>query len=298
MAALIYANLGSGSSGNGAVIAWSEGDRRRAVLVDLGLSPRRTRAGLASLGLEPTQVAAAVLTHLDHDHYGARWARSLVARGIPVHVHVRHRREALERGVPDACLAAFEDRFTLGGTFEVEAILADHDDVGSTALRLDGLGRRIGLATDLGRVPDRLLERFVGLDLLGLESNYCPRLQASSDRPEFLKRRITGGAGHLSNDEALDAAREIAARSDLQHLVLLHLSRQCNRPDLVRTIFERGLPELADRIAIADPREIVGPLDIDRGQARVSTGSSRSGSEAGSRPASAASCIERQRSLW
>jgi len=295
---LTYANLGSGSSGNAAVIAWGEGDRRRAILVDLGLSPRRTRGGLAELGIDPTQVVASVLTHLDHDHYGRTWARSLVARGIPVHVHVRHRREALARGVPEPCLAPFEDRFTLGGVFDAEAILADHDDVGSVALRLDGLGRRIGLATDLGHVPDRLLERFVGLDLLGLESNYCPDLQAASDRPAFLKRRITGGAGHLSNAEALAAARAIADRSDLQHLVLLHLSRQCNRPELVRSIFERGLPDLAERISIAAPRHTVGPLEIAPGQPRVSTRSSRSGSNAGSRPASAASCIDRQRSLW
>lgn len=298
MVALIYANLGSGSSGNGAVLAWQEGDRRRAILIDLGLSPRRTRAALAELDLDPTHVAGVVLTHLDHDHYGARWARSLLAREIPVHVHVRHRSEAIERGVPEPCLDLFEDRFRLGDAFEAEGILADHDDVGSVAIRLDGLGRRIGLATDLGRIPDRMLERFVGLDLLGLESNYCPQLQAASDRPEFLKRRITGGAGHLSNDEALAAAQEIASRSDLQHLVLLHLSRQCNRPDLVRAIFERGLPSLAGRISIADPRRTVGPLEIAPGQARVSSIFSRSESEPGSRPASAASCIERQRSLW
>lgn len=302
MAALIYANLGSGSSGNGAVLAWEEParptERRRAMLIDLGLSPRRTRDALAALGIAPAQVDAVVLTHLDQDHYRNTWGRSLVARGIPVFLHAGHRAEALRRGVPEVAIRTFEDRFRPCAHFEAEGILADHDDVGSVALRLDGLGRRIGLATDLGQVPDRLLERFVGLDLLGLESNYCPRLQAASDRPAFLKRRITGGAGHLSNEEALAAAQEIAGRSDLQHLVLLHLSRQCNRPELVRSIFEQGLPGLADRIAIAAPRHTVGPLEILPGQARVSTISSRSGSDAGSRPASAASCIERQRSLW
>src|SRR5690606_32500803 len=63
-------------------------------------------------------------------------------------------------------------------------------------------------------------------------------LQAASSRPWFLKRRITGGSGHLSNHEALEAVRQIQPRS---HVVLLHLSRECNCPDLVASLHQ-GAP--------------------------------------------------------
>ncbi len=67
------------------------------------------------------------------------------------------------------------------------------------------------------------------MDVLAIESNYCPRLQATSGRPWFLRQRITGGRGHLSNHECVAA---VAAIDPGTHVVLLHLSRQCNNPKL------------------------------------------------------------------
>ena len=87
------------------------------------------------------------------------------------------------------------------------------------------------------------MEQFVDLDVLALESNYDPRMQEQSDRPLYLKRRIMGGRGHLSNAQALGAIRQMLDRSAKQtgnlpaHIVLLHRSRQCNCPDLVRRMF-------------------------------------------------------------
>ena len=70
---------------------------------------------------------------------------------------------------------------------------------------------------------------FRHVDVLAIESNYCPVMQENSDRPEFLKRRIMDGSGHLSNQQSAAAVRAIAPK---KHVVLLHLSRQCNTPEL------------------------------------------------------------------
>ncbi|MFT3685918.1 MAG: hypothetical protein QM783_13520 [Phycisphaerales bacterium] len=80
-----------------------------------------------------------------------------------------------------------------------------------------------------------------------IESNYCPKLQVASDRPEFLKRRIMGGRGHLSNDEAIDAIEAIAPR---EHVVLVHLSQQCNDPALVASLHRRrrGIDASSDSV--------------------------------------------------
>src|SRR5204862_3142635 len=68
-----------------------------------------------------------------------------------------------------------------------------------------------------------------------IESNYCPLLQEESGRPDFLKHRITGGRGHLSNHEAAAAIRRIQPR---EHVILLHLSRECNEPAIVAALHE------------------------------------------------------------
>ncbi len=259
---LFFANLGSGSSGNASVIAWRQHGSPRAILVDLGLSPRRVRDALAVLGLRPDQVVAACLTHLDHDHFAKSWGKALRHRSIPVFLHSSHRDEAVGAGVPEELTRTFEDSFAPHDGLEAHGTLARHDEEGSVALRFRFRHASIGFATDLGAVPDSILELFAGVDLLAIESNHCPRLQQASPRPAFLKRRIMGGSGHLSNEQAIAAIEAISRRANLQHVVLLHLSRQCNCPKLVRSQFAERLPHLLPRLAITRQDAATGPLRI------------------------------------
>lgn len=222
--------LASGSSGNCSVLAvWTCG-RRRLCLIDAGLSPRHTQRCLAELGLTLDSIDCILLTHLDHDHWHRGWA-SRLADSVPVRVHRRHAASA-RRGGLSARLAPFEGSFELYPGVRVHGELGLHDDLGVVSYRIDfaACGSRFGFATDVGRMNDALLEHLRGVDVLAIESNYCPRLQSASTRPWFLKKRIMGGQGHLSNDEALRAIEAIAPRS---HVVLLHLSQECNCPRLV-----------------------------------------------------------------
>lgn len=227
--------LASGSGGNCSVLVVGRGGVRRVCLIDLGLSPRRTSRLLAESGLTLSDVDDVLLTHLDSDHFYATWARFIPGH-VRVRVHARHHRAALASGIPPALLAPFDDPFViqadLGGAVVAPSVNA-HDALGSVAYRIDfALGQHVsslGYATDLGRVPDRLITHMRGVDVLAIESNYCPRMQDESGRPEYLKRRIMGGAGHLSNQQAGEAVRRIEPRG---HVVLLHLSRECNLPEL------------------------------------------------------------------
>ena len=135
--------------------------------------------------------------------------------------------------------------------------LLAHDDLGVAAFRCDlpcarHGGRSMGYATDLGRATPGLLSLLMGVDLLAIESNYCRDMQVASDRPEFLKNRIMDGSGHLSNDECLDAVHAISPR---ERVVLLHLSRQCNAPEIAARGHEDGRYELT----VAPPD---GPTDL------------------------------------
>lgn len=224
--------LASGSAGNCSVLVECSGGSRRVWLIDLGLSPRRTRRLLLASGIEPGQVEAVILTHLDSDHCHPGWtapaARAMLP--APIMVHRRHEWLARRSGVD---VKPYERAFRLGESgccAEVQPMLLAHDDLGSAAYRFEfSSGGCLGFATDLGRATPQFTSHMRGVDVLALESNYCPEMQRSSGRPAMLKRRIMDGRGHLSNQEAADAAGAISPR---RHLVLLHLSRECNTPEL------------------------------------------------------------------
>jgi phosphoribosyl 1,2-cyclic phosphodiesterase len=99
-----------------------------------------------------------------------------------------------------------------------------------------------------------------GVDILAIESNYDRAMQLESARPAFLKDRIMGGKGHLSNDECIDAVRAISWPREPEHVVLLHLSRECNCPGLVRGMWRKALPALEPRLVIAQPFAPTQPI--------------------------------------
>lgn len=234
--------LASGSSGNCSVLVSPAGPEtdcpRHVTLIDCGLSPRKTARLLDELGIEPYEVDDLILTHLDTDHCHSGWASALrtTTWNLTTRLHRRHRGRAERSGLLHSRTELFEDEFLLGSRIAVSPTLMSHDELGVASFRMQ-IRRdtvcepaHLGFATDLGRATDDLIDHLHGVDTLAIESNYCPRMQAESDRPYFLKKRITGGAGHLSNQEALAAIEEIGPRD---HVILLHLSRQCNHPELV-----------------------------------------------------------------
>lgn len=234
--------LASGSGGNCTVVVCGAEGTRRAFLIDAGIGPRRTRALLREVGVATKSVDSIVLTHADTDHWRPGYLRMLErtwGRGessrVRLFAHQRHAwavREELSAGRAAAFVGPFRP---LPGV-EAAPVVLDHDEAGVAAFRFSfSGGGTLGFATDVGRVTRRLTEHMEGVDVLAIESNYCPRMQAASRRPEFLKRRIMGGRGHLSNPQTAAATEAIAPRS---HAVFLHLSRECNRPELVAEMHE------------------------------------------------------------
>jgi len=228
--------LASGSSGNCSILRTLEG----CALIDLGLSPRRTRRLLGESGLEPEMIRDVLLTHLDHDHFHPGWARAL-PDGWTLRPHRRHLGRARRAGALLHRTIPFDDgeAIPLPGA-EAVAVRAAHDSLGAAAFRIETGAGSLGFATDVGRADGALVRHLRGVGLLAIESNYCPDLQAASPRPAFLKARITGGTGHLSNQESAEAARRIGAA----RVVLLHLSRQCNRPERASAAHAGGAYEV------------------------------------------------------
>lgn len=250
--------LASGSSGNCSALIHGEGKNCRITLIDAGLSPMRTRKLLAAQNLTLERVDEIVFTHLDHDHAHKGWVKAM-----PEHarfwMHKRHRSRAGRTGFLRRSTNIFQDEpFELSRGVVVTPTLLAHDDLGVAAFRFDWRGERtasMGFATDLGRVTEQLVECLRGVDVLAIESNYCPVMQRASDRPDFLKDRIMNGAGHLSNEECKGAVSAIAPKREV---ILIHLSRQCNAPELA----QRYHADAPYRVTVSSQTEPTRPVPI------------------------------------
>jgi phosphoribosyl 1,2-cyclic phosphodiesterase len=258
--------LASGSGGNCTLLRTPSG----CVLIDAGLAPRTTSQRLSDTGIAVGDMSAICVTHLDRDHFNFDWLETIVDQQVRVFCHADRVADVLryagERVSAAALLRSLEALivgFECGQTFEpldglrFEAILLAHDDDGCHGFVAEGFDWRIGYATDLGHVPESLIERFCGLNVLCLESNYDPDMQTASARPEFLKRRIMGGRGHLSNRQAFEAVQRVLDRCEKrglalpEHIVTLHRSRQCNCPKLLRSVFARDA-RIHQRLTLAE----------------------------------------------
>ncbi|MEZ5653846.1 MAG: MBL fold metallo-hydrolase [Burkholderiaceae bacterium] len=229
-----FASLGSGSEGNGLLVAARDGHRERVLLIDCGFGPRRARERLSGLGVDANDLAAILVTHEHADHIAGVFKLALAHR-LPV--YLSHGTLHAAR-VPDEArellrLITADDRFEVDG-MQVHAVPVPHDAREPVQYVVDDGRNRLGVLTDLGHGSPYVERAFASLDALVLECNHDPGLLAANPRyPPMLKRRIGGPFGHLANAAAADLLARLEPRR-LKRLVAAHLSAHNNRPELAR----------------------------------------------------------------
>jgi len=267
---MICFSLNSGSNGN---CIYVEADGVR-LLFDAGISGKRTAERLASRGRDPGGVDAVIISHDHHDH--VRCAGILSRKfGLPVYMtadaHAAGSRYDLG---PIADLRLFEPGADLAfGPVTVQTVPTPHDAAGAVAFVVAAGGRRLGILTDLGHVFAGLGDLLGGLDAAFLESNYDPDMLASGPYPTYLKRRIAGAGGHLSNVEAAELVASAGGPPTrfnalgtpcdgrLQWVALSHLSEINNTPRVaVRT--HRRIAGRARPVHVAGRYGVGGLLEI------------------------------------
>lgn len=216
--------LASGSSGNTMLIE-SDG---RGVLLDAGISARETLRRIEACGASGTRIDAILVSHEHSDHVSG--ARVLARRlGVPV-IATRGTLRAAERyliDVSETVGVEYGDGFEVGG-LRVSVFATSHDATQPAGFTFEGPGRqRIGVLTDTGVVTAKALEALAGCHVLGIEANHDPAMLERGPYPQFLKHRIAGDEGHLSNGAAAAALAELQW-GGLVAVFGLHLSEENN----------------------------------------------------------------------
>lgn len=222
-------SLQSGSNGN-CIYVESGGVR---LLFDAGIPGATAEERLLECGRDIRQVDAVIISHehTDHIKYAGVYQRKY---GLNLHVTEKTIRSALKRFPFRLCpdrLHYFRSGEKIDfGNITVETVSTPHDGVDGSGFIVSCKGKRLGILTDLGHVFSALEGLLSTLDAVFLESNYDEELLRTGPYPWFLKKRIEGPAGHLSNRESANLIKK-RGRS-LKWACLAHLSEQNNSPEL------------------------------------------------------------------
>ena len=249
--------LGSGSSGNAVLIECGES----RVLVDAGFSARMLATRLRAIGVAPASIEACIVTHEHTDHIkGAasaarRWKWALYASSGTVDAWPELQEVDCARVTPG-------DSITLS-RMQLTTFATPHDAASPIGVRLSATSSGVTavVCTDVGHVSDCVRTHCVEADLLVLESNHDDGMLRAGPYPPSVRARIASRVGHLSNRACAELARDVV-HANLAHLVLAHISENCNDHGIAHAAATNALRRTRYRgaVSVAMQHDVVGPF--------------------------------------
>jgi phosphoribosyl 1,2-cyclic phosphodiesterase len=229
--ALFISSLNSGSNGN----CYYVGNDQDAVLIDVGISARETERRMKRSGLSFGNVKAIFISHEHIDHVTGVAGLSkrhqlpvfitnntLRDSNVPIEPHLV---TSFKAGVPEVV-----------GTLTITPFRKSHDACDPHSFTVSDGKITVGIFTDIGHSCKQVISHFQQCHAVFLEANYCENMLMNGGYPYFLQRRISGDNGHLSNTQALELFEKYRG-AQLSHLILSHLSKNNNSPELVEQLF-------------------------------------------------------------
>lgn len=218
--------LASGSSGN--CILLSHGENH--ILVDCGVSCRRITAALRLLDVDPARLLGVCITHEHSDHISGLATLTKQYR-LPVYTSPGTARQLCYRiaGLEPLVRPLSPGEETAAGPFALAGFPTSHDAAQPMGFTLTAGGKKAAVVTDLGYVSDQVLDAVLGADLVVCESNHDVGWLQSGPYPYYLKQRILGDRGHLSNEAGAHLALR-CAQAGARTVLLAHLSAENNTP--------------------------------------------------------------------
>ncbi len=252
-------SLYSGSGGNSMLISAGGAN----ILIDAGKSARTLCRALNAAGSDIKNIDAIFITHEHTDHTGALEVLSKKYR-IPVHMTTPS-----ASCIPSQCCVSLQGILTthpplfsvqIGG-LTISSFPTSHDSACCVGYRLsfvDAAGQHhfLGYATDTGCVTSYIKSGLSGCEAVILECNHDTEMLRCGPYPAQLKSRILSRFGHLSNDDCATLSAYLA-ENGTRRILLAHLSRENNRPDIAAATVRSAVPDENVEIIIADPDEPV-----------------------------------------
>ena len=231
-------SIASGSSGNCIYLGEEDG----GILIDAGISRKRIVTGLERKGLSLDDIKAIFITHEHSDHISGL-GPVLRKNPIPVYatadtVSAIWEKTNMNNISPELFHSIRPEEEIEAGEMLVRPFSISHDAVDPVCYTVEKQGKRAAVATDMGCFDDTIIRVLGQCDSVLIEANHDINMLQVGPYPYSLKMRILGNKGHLSNTSCADLIKEILHK-DLKHLVLGHLSRENNFPQLAyRTVLD------------------------------------------------------------
>lgn len=222
-----FCNLFSGSSGNCTYVA-SENTK---ILIDAGVTCSRIEKALAQLDTNLDEIDAILVTHEHTDHVKGL-SRIVKKYHIPIYTAEKTWSKLTSLEIPETNQFAFtpNEMFSFGD-FTIFPFSIPHDAIDPCGFVIWGEDKKITIATDLGHLTEKLVSYMEHSDIVLLESNYDTETLKCGTYPYYLKERILGENGHLSNEVASKAISHLC-QTGVNHIILGHLSKENNFPEL------------------------------------------------------------------
>lgn len=255
---LFITSLNSGSNGN----CYYIGNEAEAILIDAGLSCREIEKRMHRLGLNIENIKAVFVSHEHSDHI--KGLPTLIKKyQLPVYI-TSATMQSGQLNFESHLLKTFNAHEpVVVGKLSVTAFPKFHDASDPYSFVISCNNICVGVFTDIGRPCKQLIKYFKQCHAAFLEANYDEEMLDKGNYPIYLKNRIRGGLGHLSNRQALELF--IAHKPDfMTHLLLAHLSKNNNCPELVRDLFNARAKNVtvvvASRYEETEVYDITGPM--------------------------------------
>ncbi len=231
-----FCNLFSGSTGNCTYIS----TENTKILVDAGVSCAKISRALAELNTNLDEIDAILITHEHSDH--TKGLETITKKfHVPVYTAEKTWKSMESLKIPETCKLLFtpNTEFELGD-FKIYPFSIPHDAADPCGFNLLSENKKITLATDIGHLTKEIVSHMENSDILLIESNYDTETLKCGSYPYFLKERILGEYGHLSNENASKAISYLC-KNGVNNIILGHLSKENNFPELA---YQTALNEL------------------------------------------------------
>lgn len=252
---ILFTSLNSGSNGN----CYYVGNEYDAILVDAGISCREIETRLKQLGLGLEKLRGIIISHEHADHIKGLPVFQKKYQ-VPVYITGPTLRQSGLKINPQFVRNFSASHPIAIGSLILKAFPKNHDAIDPYSFTISSGGINVGVFTDIGTCCEHLISHFKNCHAAFLEANYDDAMLDKGSYPYYLKSRIRGGKGHLSNKQALEIFTTHRP-AFMSHLILSHLSKNNNCPQLVQELFDQHANDI--KIIVASRYEATAVYSLE-----------------------------------